>query len=200
MSRQTRRVEEEVGGTVDPQPSDLTAVVREVVADVAETYDCDIRTDLPEGATAVVSSSFPTAVEEVLVNAIEHSDRDHPTVEVSIEETHDGEYYQIRVTDDGPGIRDGQVAVIKGDVEHTQTQHLGGLGLWTARWVMQNTGGTIEFADNDPPGDGRDAARPVAGPRRPDPRRAGGDVVLLGRLATHRACTSTSPCSCDRIA
>lgn len=154
MSRQTRRVEEEeeVAGTVDPQPADLTTVVREVVADVAETYDCNIRTDLAESATAVVSSSFPTAVEELVENAIEHDDREDPTVEVTIEETFDGEYYQVKVADDGPGIRDGQVAVIEGDAEHTQTQHLGGLGLWTARWVMQNTGGTIEFADNDPRG------------------------------------------------
>jgi len=152
MSQQTRHVDDRVGGGVDPSPVDLTDVVRDVVDDVTDAYDADVEVDLPDAATGVVSSSFPTAVEEVVTNAIEHSDRERPSVEVSIEEARDGEYHQIRVADRGPGIRDEQVAVIEGDVEHTQTQHLGGLGLWTARWVMQNTGGTIEFADNDPRG------------------------------------------------
>jgi len=45
------------------------------------------------------------------------------------------DYVDVRVADDGPGIPADRAAIVTGDVEPARTQHLTGLGPWTARRV-----------------------------------------------------------------
>jgi len=108
--------------------------------------------DATEAAYGRASGSFSAALGAVCRNAVSHNDTDDPTVELSVVEGLDGTYYDVRVADDGPGIPQGEIEVIRDPESRSQTQHLDGLGLWTARWVMQNSGGELEFAPNSPRG------------------------------------------------
>lgn len=155
VSDRTRRVERQVAGGGDPDALDLSRVVTEVAEDLRSQYDCRIVVDVGTDRRAVygaVAEGFPLAVEEMVRNGIEHGDRPTPTVEVSLSPSPDDEYCDVRVADDGPGIPDTQVAVVTREIEHTQTEHAHGLGLWTARWVLQNSGGELRFEPNSPCG------------------------------------------------
>ncbi|MFB6139009.1 MAG: ATP-binding protein [Halosimplex sp.] len=152
ISERARDLERQIAGESDPRPRNLARVVEETVATLREQYDCAFAVDVPETVYGTTTPAFSLAVEAVVRNAVEHNDSETPTVEVSVVESLDGNYYDVRVADDGPGIPQSQVEVVSGDSAPSQTQHLSGLGLWTARWVMQNSGGELEFDANSPEG------------------------------------------------
>ena len=152
ISERARDLERQIAGESDPGPRNLTRVVEETAAALRDQYDCALTVDAPDGAYGTTTPAFSLAVEAVVRNAVEHNDNETPTVQVAVVESLDGDYYDVRVADDGPGIPQGQVEILSGERLPSQTQHLSGLGLWTARWVMQNSGGELEFAANSPEG------------------------------------------------
>jgi signal transduction histidine kinase len=54
------------------------------------------------------------------------------------------EAVEIAVTDDGPGIPDGQVAVLEAGAE-TQHVHGDGIGLWLVHWATSTLRGSVTF-------------------------------------------------------
>ena len=88
-------------------------------------------------------------VEELLDNAVKHTDRPRPRVEVVI--TGSGDGVSIRIRDDGPGIPERERAVLT-DGEETALRHGSGLGLWLVSWGVSRLGGELEFAEKDPRG------------------------------------------------
>lgn len=157
VSDRTRRVEKQVAEGGDPRPRNLARIVTDVTDALEAEYGCDITVDAggagtDEEAFAAVTDGFPLALEEIVRNAVEHTDQSEPRVEVSVVPGPDEGYYDVRVADEGPGIPDTQVDVVTRETEQTQTEHALGLGLWTARWVLQNSGGELAFADTTPRG------------------------------------------------
>lgn len=98
---------------------------------------------------AEVHEAFELALTELVENAIRHSDRSAPTVEITVEK-HESTV-SVQVSDDGPGLTDmEQNVVLEG--EETALEHGSGLGLWLVRWTIANSGGTIDVRNNDPTG------------------------------------------------
>jgi PAS domain S-box-containing protein len=88
-------------------------------------------------------------VDNVLENAIEHNDGPNPEASVTV--TVDDGWATVTVADDGPGIDDTQLAVLR-ERRETDVSHLNGLGLWLAVWGVDMLDGEISFEENSPTG------------------------------------------------
>lgn len=101
----------------------------------------------PETAEAVAISQIRVAVEELIENAIVHNERVEPSVflKVSGAET----AVSIRVIDDGPGIPEDELEVLRSEESVGPTNHGSGLGLWLVRLIVQQSNGQISFTDTD---------------------------------------------------
>jgi PAS domain S-box-containing protein len=120
-----------------------------------------VRTDLPETAVARGHETFELSVNELLENAIVHSDGEAPTVDVAVDAGE--EIVALRVADDGPGLNDtDRGALLRG--AETPLEHTQGLGLWLVRWAVEVADGTIDIADNDPRGTVITVRLPTADP------------------------------------
>lgn len=132
----------------DPEPVALEPVVRDVVSTVRSAHpDAAVSVDVPGAVLVTGGRTLKLAVEELLRNAIEHSDQEEPAVEVRVTGGDDG-YVELRVADDGPGIEEQERRVIENGRE-TPLEHGSGVGLWLVAWVVREYGGTVEFADAD---------------------------------------------------
>jgi PAS domain S-box-containing protein len=152
ISERTRRAEKLLTDERQRESTALVTTVEDAVASVTEDHDVDITTDLPDAAYADTVPAFSVAIEEILTNAVEHNDTDVPCVEISIAESLSGKYYDIRIADNGPGIDPREYEVIKGEREFSQIDHATGVGLWTAYWILRESGGELSFEANTPRG------------------------------------------------
>jgi signal transduction histidine kinase len=124
---------------VEPMLADAADAAREAGA---ETVTVDA-----EPCAALADGRLATAVEELATNAPEHG---ATTVELSAREA-DGDV-EIRVADDGPGLRETEGRVITGPDPETQLEHASGLGLWTVRATADAFGGWLSI-ETDRAGD-----------------------------------------------
>lgn len=133
-------------GAVDVEP-----VIEQVAADYRKQHPtADITAS---GADLSVRSSGETlrfAVEELVANAIKHSDRARPTVEIRAEQTQNGQV-AVSVADDGPGIPESERETLT-EGEESALLHGSGLGLWTVNWVTSRLSGTVTISERDPRG------------------------------------------------
>lgn len=140
----------------------------ELLIDPPEAIEQDIVTDLEE-ATASVANRFPEAdvefhateavtvdavpeirrgIRGLIENAIVHHD-DDPEVTVTIEANEDT--VAIDVADNGPGISEQDKGVLSGE-RIDPLYHGSGLGLWLVHWIVVQSGGMVEFEENEPRG------------------------------------------------
>mgnify|MGYP002760278527 FL=1 len=54
----------------------------------------------------------------------------------------------MRITDDGPGIPNAELATLRSGTE-TDLRHGRGLGLWQLRWGVDELNGTLAFDTDD---------------------------------------------------
>ena len=128
---------------------ELDRVVEQAVGQVERGHeDADVRTAVP-GITVLTTGGLERAVENVVENGVVHTDADHPTVEVGVDRSAPEGYVDLRVADEGPGIPAREKSVLAEDGEITQLRHSRGLGLWTARWVVEASGGELRFEENE---------------------------------------------------
>lgn len=102
--------------------------------------ELDLSSELPVSRGEHLDSAF----EELLDNAFRYGG-DEPTVTVSGRRR--GDLVEITITDTGDGFPENELAMINDDRTETQLQHSSGLGLWLAKWVIEQYGGTLELAD-----------------------------------------------------
>jgi signal transduction histidine kinase len=102
---------------------------------------------------AFAGDLLPSAVDNLVENAIEHNDRERPHVQVTVERaTTDGvSHVEIRVADDGPGIPDTDRRLLVGDPD-ARLEEATGLGLWLVNWIVTESGGSVSYAPNEPRG------------------------------------------------
>jgi PAS domain S-box-containing protein len=152
ISEEVRRIQSALERDRGEVPSvDAVAVVTDVVDSVHEAHpDADLRLDLPERAPVEAGESLALAVEHLVENGIVHSDGP-PTVTVRIDEedTDRGDWYEITVADDGPGIPEQERVVVDEDTEATPLKHGSGLGLWAVSWIVGSFDGTIDIRSDD---------------------------------------------------
>ncbi|MDS0300137.1 PAS domain-containing protein [Halogeometricum sp. S1BR25-6] len=123
---------------------DLTAVTSDEVERARRRFpDADIDSSLPDSATVYALSNVRLAVAELLENAIVHSDRDRPSVSVSVRLRRDA--VELRVEDDAPPIPDIEAHVLRDPHAMTNVFHSTGLGLWLVYWVVELSDGDISL-------------------------------------------------------
>jgi len=150
LSESARQIEtllEREGAPVEPV--DLVDLLSEERRRLTSNPGVAVEADLPEKARASASPMIDSAVWNIVENAIEHSDRETPRVEIGAEVG--SEWVEIRITDDGPGIPDSEVRVLERGHE-TDLDHGSGLGLWLTNWIVTESGGKIRFEENEPRG------------------------------------------------
>jgi len=151
QARHERKLIALLSNPPDPVSTDVASVVEEVVGECVETYpDADIALTRADPVSATAIPELSAAVAELVGNAVEHSDRETPTVRVAVVD--DGERGLVRVADDGPGIPERERNNLLLDHEITQLDHGTGLGLVFTYWVVRLSDGDVGFAENDPRG------------------------------------------------
>jgi signal transduction histidine kinase len=129
---------------------DLARTVATVVERQRERYpDAEIRATLPESCPVETITALEQAISELVENAIVHSDRESPSVDVRVS---DEEYPTVVVADDGPGIPDMDRQVLTAGKEVEPLYHGSGLGLWLVHLIVERAGGHVTVADNEPTG------------------------------------------------
>jgi len=142
------------------EPTNVRAVVAPVVDAAREAYpEAGLTLTLAENAWLIADDGLRYAVEHAVENALEHSDRDSPTVEVSVTADDRGKCV-IRIADDGPPIPDVETDVLDETVAASSTYHGTGVGLWVMQWCVNSLGGELSFTENDPRGNVVEIALP----------------------------------------
>jgi len=129
---------------------DLAAAAEEVAEEMrAADPAASIAVDLDGPVSIRANDLVDEVVRSVLRNAVEHNDRPEPTVRIDTQEA--GDWLQLRIADDGPGIDDElKTTVFERSLSHNQTA--GGFGLYFVSVMMDLYGGKVWFEDNDPRG------------------------------------------------
>ncbi len=150
-SEKSRDITRVLSERPETRPVDVAALVRRV-ADSAATEHPQARIEVtgPEGAVASATRFIDRAVAELVENAIVHSDRESPTVELAVSADEDG--VELAVVDDGPGIPEMDRDVLESGREVGDLYHGSGLGLWMVYWVVHRSGGSIAVDDARPRG------------------------------------------------
>ncbi len=129
----------------DTHAIDLVPRLEEAAAGKRAAHpDADIDLDLPEELWANGSDDLTRAFEELIENAIEHTETAVPTVRIDARSAaDDGDWVEIRFHDNGPGIPDSEWEVVTGEEDISQLSHASGLGLWLTRWIAESSGGEM---------------------------------------------------------
>jgi len=119
----------------------LADVAAETAARKRDDYpDARIGTDVPDDVIVETHPELAEAVDELVENAIEHSDRSDPAVDIYTDDR--GETVILFVADNGPGLPATELEVLRSGVE-TNLQHGIGVGLWLVRWVVDRSNGSL---------------------------------------------------------
>jgi len=133
---------------------DAGALVSTVAADYREQYpEATIRTWPVEDARITADERVEVALGELIENAVVHNDTPEPTVTITVdsETESDGEWVDIVVADDGPGIPHHEQVMVESERE-TPLEHGSGLALWIVYWTASLFGGEIMIDSRSPRG------------------------------------------------
>lgn len=127
----------------------LVAAVQGAVDDVVESDD-DVAVDISVDDERVLANHLAEeVVGSVVENAVEHNTSDEPRVEIDTRDA--GDWVQVRVADNGPGISDElKTTMFERSISNDQTA--GGFGLYFVSVMMDLYGGKVWYEDNDPSG------------------------------------------------
>ncbi|MEF8937099.1 MAG: PAS domain S-box protein [Halovenus sp.] len=156
---------------LDGTGREVTAV--ETLAEYAQTTaselggNCtiDLDSDLDE---CTVDAELELIVEELVENAVVHSDGQPSTADVSVSFVKDANDLILTVEDDGPGMSDQELVVVEKG-EEDPLRHGSGLGLWMVNWLSISRGGSVT-ATTDESGTTIQVSVPLRG--RPDEQDA----------------------------
>jgi PAS domain S-box-containing protein len=133
------------------EPVDLTDVVRSVEESVrGEHQDAEVTVDTVDDATATATLKIGEAIGELARNAVTHSDRESPSIEMGVETSDD--VVTVSVVDDGPGVSEMDRDVLERGAATDDLYHGSGLGLWLVYWIVRQSGGDISVSDSEPRG------------------------------------------------
>lgn len=168
MSDSVRQLQEIIDDRDEGSTVDLSRIVRGVVADVREAHPgADLELTATDGCWVSSDRGIEYALDHAVENAIEHNDRETPTVSVTVE-VPDPDRVEVEVADDGPKIPEMETAVLDVDVDADSTFHGTGVGLWVMQWCVDALGGDLHFGANEPRGNVVTFSLPREGPPNAD--------------------------------
>jgi signal transduction histidine kinase len=151
IAEKTRQLRDFVLEERSTETVDLVAVVHERVAQARERFPSAIlETELPDELMTETDPRISEALDELLENAVEHSEREQVTIQIELDRNPEGTV-RLDVADDGPGMPEMERAVLSEGME-SPTFHSQGLGLWIARTVVHEADGEVHIVDNEPRG------------------------------------------------
>jgi len=119
----------------------------EVVRDRFDSARIDVNG--PATVTACVLPHLQLGLTELVENAVRHSDRPRPRVEMTVRP--EAERVVMEVRDDAPPIPENEMQVLTDEYEMSDIYHSTGLGLWLVHWVIELMDGSITV-DREPAG------------------------------------------------
>lgn len=141
LSNKARALESVLGDEHAREETNLIEVTERVCRRIeASSPDAVISIEYTEEITVPILPGFDRALEELLENAVEHTGT-QPSVTVKLGYVPNG--IEIRVSDNGPGLSETELEVVKSGVE-TPLVHSQGLGLWIVQWIVANHDGDID--------------------------------------------------------
>jgi len=152
-SEKSHHITEVLSDAPETEPVDIGRVARQVAAERDEEFpNATVGASVPDDghATASATTWISRAIDELVRNAVEHHDRDRPTVAVSVEARPDA--VEVRVEDDGPGLTGMDRDVLVDGTAVDALYHGSGLGLWLVYWVVRQSGGSAAVASAEPRG------------------------------------------------
>jgi len=124
-----------VDGAVSAAPVDSEAVT--------------VQTDVSPGDSVQANELIEKVILSVVENAIEHNTSDQPRVDIGTRDA--GDWIQLRVADNGPGVSD-ELKTTMFERSMSPDQTAGGFGLYFVSVMMDLYGGKVWYEDNDPRG------------------------------------------------
>ncbi|MFD1600196.1 PAS domain-containing protein [Halobellus rarus] len=127
-------------------------VISDEVSAVQSAYpEANISYKETQTETAVLADDMLNSVfRNLLKNAVEHNDKDVPTVTVSVQNSSEDVF--VRVSDNGPGIPDDRKTLIFGKGEKGLESPGTGYGLYIVQRLVDSYGGDVWIEDNTPSG------------------------------------------------
>ncbi len=124
------------------EPVDIAAVLRRQIDQFDQGYpEAEIDANLPTAAWVSAGEQVPIVFDHLLQNAIEHNDSPI-RVRVEIAEDARSDECVVTVSDNGPGIPETELAVLR-EGHETPLEHCSGIGLWLVKWLVTGYGGDI---------------------------------------------------------
>jgi PAS domain S-box-containing protein len=154
LTHAARRLEEaiEADWEMTVEPVGLAETLTREVEFVREQFPAAtvVLSPPPSDVRVRANELLGSVVENLLSNAIRHSDRDTPEVTVTVDVG--PETVSVAVADDGPGIPDPQKdAVYEMGTKGPESPGTG-LGLYLVKSLVDAYGGTVSIADTEPRG------------------------------------------------
>jgi PAS domain S-box-containing protein len=143
-----RRITEE--GSRELAPYDLAEIAEERGGDIGDVYDVDVTVETPEEAYVEADEFLDDVVDNLLINAVEHNDKEEPRVDLTVERG--DETTVLRVADNGPGIPDRMKEAVFGQGEKGRSSGGVGFGLYFVESMVSEYGGDVRVKDNEPEG------------------------------------------------
>lgn len=145
--------------TIEQIIDDDQLVERVAVRPIVEEVAATCREEFPDASVEVVGeeasvlgnrAAIHRIVDELLENALKHSDQDPPTATIRVQ-MEGSDTVTIHVEDTGPGIPEMERQTIR-EGEETPLIHSQGIGLWLISWLVTHLSGTVTIEENDPRG------------------------------------------------
>ncbi len=127
---------------------DVSSMVRSVVQEFQDQTTATLTAEGPKHAWVAATTDLRHALVALVENAIEHNPASSPTVKISIYPPADSTWVTLHIDDDGPRIPQTERQVVTGETSITPTTHGSGLGLWLAKWTVDQFGGTLDFTES----------------------------------------------------
>lgn len=136
--------------TEEPSQIDIVQEAEDAVSMMRDQFpDAEITINTPLSAMAIGVRELDRALEELIENAIVHSDQSPPEIHVTV--TNRTETVKLTVADNGPGIPEMEYKHFEtgriSPIEHGQ-----GIGLDLVYWVTRRSGGRLSIEEHDPQG------------------------------------------------
>jgi len=125
----------------------IASVERELSAVQAAYPDAEFTFDGPEAVEIRGTERVGEAIRHLLVNAVVHSDRERPHVEVTVETSRP--HATLRVSDDGPGLPEAQQALLERGEIAAYDDPTTGFGLNVVRLLVERFDGLLRTEVSD---------------------------------------------------
>jgi PAS domain S-box-containing protein len=146
-----REIVELLTNISDPSVYDLSDLIETVVTRVEATFpEAEITLDVPEEVEVTTIPEVKRAIEEVIENAVSHTDQEVSDITVRI--TEHEETIELSVADTGPGIPPMVQKLLTDEAEIEPLLHSSGMGLWLVKRILNRIGGTVHFEEATPRG------------------------------------------------